>query len=137
MQDNLINQFIRNLKLAGGEILEEIPKNWYTTHAKFAIAENGAVFVENYTKELFLSEEVAIILDKNEIYEKIMIYFNNRVDVVLSDMAANTSGNKTLDSYRTGELCLNAMNLAIKIIELTQAMWLLIRLLIFGSKIYF
>ena len=28
------------------------------------------------------------------------------------------------------------MNLAIKIIELTQAMWLLIRLLIFGSKNY-
>ena len=54
---------------------------------------------------------------ENEIYEKIMIYFNNRVDVVLSDMAANTSGNKTLDSYRTGELCLNAMNLAIKILD--------------------
>ena len=45
-----------------------------------------------------------------------MVYFNNRADVVLSDMAANTSGNKTLDSYRTGELCLNAMNLAIKIL---------------------
>jgi len=29
------------------------------------------------------------------------------------------------------------MNLAIKIIESTQAMWLLMRLLIFGSKIYF
>ena len=71
MQDNLINEFIRNLKLAGGEVLEETPKNWYTTHAKFAIAENGAVFVENYTKELFLSENVAVILNKNEIYEKI------------------------------------------------------------------
>ena len=43
---------------------------------------------------------------------KIMLYFNNKVDVVLSDMAANTSGNKTLDSYRTGELCINAMDLA-------------------------
>ena len=50
------------------------------------------------------------------IHKKIMVYFNNRVDVVLSDMAVNTSGNKTLDSYRTGELCLNAMNLAIKIL---------------------
>ena len=49
---------------------------------------------------------------ESEIYEKIMIYFNNKVDVVLSDMATNTTGNKTLDSYRTGELCLNAMNLA-------------------------
>ena len=51
------------------------------------------------------------------ICEKIMLYFNNKIDVVLSDMAANTSGNKTLDSYRTGELCLNAMNFAKKILS--------------------
>ena len=51
------------------------------------------------------------------IYEEIMLYFNNKVDVVLSDMASNTSGNKSLDSYKTGELCKNAMNLAIKILS--------------------
>ena len=54
---------------------------------------------------------------KTEIVKKIMAYFNNKVDVVLSDMAANTTGNKALDSYRTGELCLNAMNLAKKILS--------------------
>ena len=54
---------------------------------------------------------------ENEIYKKIFFYFNNKLDVVLSDMAANTTGNKTLDSYRTGELCLNAMNLARKILS--------------------
>ena len=32
-------------------------------------------------------------------------------------MAANTSGNKSLDSYRTGELCLKGMNLAQKILH--------------------
>ena len=32
-------------------------------------------------------------------------------------MAINTSGNKALDSYRTGELCLNAMNLSRKILS--------------------
>ena len=48
--------------------------------------------------------------------KKIMLYFNNKIDVVLSDMAVNTSGNRTLDSYRTGELCINAMNLAKKIL---------------------
>ena len=53
---------------------------------------------------------------ESKIHEKIMVYFNNKVDVVLSDMAANTSGNKTLDSYQTGELCLNAMSLATKIL---------------------
>ena len=54
---------------------------------------------------------------ESEIHEKIIFYFNNKVDVVLSDMAANTSGNKTLDSYKTGELCLNAMSLAKKILS--------------------
>ena len=54
---------------------------------------------------------------ETRIYKEIVLYFNNKADVVLSDMAANTSGNKTLDSYRTGELCLNAMNLAKKILS--------------------
>ena len=52
------------------------------------------------------------------ICKKIMLYFNNKIDVVLSDMAVNTSGNKALDSYRTGELCLNAMDLAKKILSI-------------------
>ena len=51
------------------------------------------------------------------ISDKIIHYFNNRVNVVLSDMATNTSGNKTLDTYRTGELCLSAMSLAKKILS--------------------
>ena len=54
---------------------------------------------------------------ENEIYKKIFSYFKNKIDVVLSDMAANTTGNKTLDSYRTGELCLNAMSLAQEILS--------------------
>ena len=51
-----------------------------------------------------------------ETYKKIMLYFDNKINVVLSDMAVNTSGNKELDSYRTGELCINAMSLAKKIL---------------------
>ena len=54
---------------------------------------------------------------ESETYEKIIVYFNNKVDVVLSDMAANTTGNKALDSFRTGELCLNAMSLAKEILS--------------------
>ena len=51
-----------------------------------------------------------------DVCKKIMLYFNNKIDVVLSDMAVNTSGNKELDSYRTGELSMNAMSLAEKIL---------------------
>jgi len=51
------------------------------------------------------------------IHEKICAYFDKKVDVVISDMAVSTSGNKNLDSYRTGELCLKAMDLAQKILH--------------------
>tara|TARA_Y100000590_G_C15704985_1_gene1008245 strand:- start:468 stop:1076 length:609 start_codon:yes stop_codon:yes gene_type:complete len=52
-----------------------------------------------------------------KIYEKICTYFDKKIDVVISDMAVNTSGNKSLDSYRTGELCLKAMDLAQNILN--------------------
>ena len=65
-----MNEFIKNLKLAGGEVLESIPTDWYEVKAEFGVAENGSVFVSDYKKELFLSENIAIILDKNDIYEK-------------------------------------------------------------------
>ena len=44
--------------------------------------------------------------------QKIMEYFNKKVDLVVSDMAVNTTGNKNLDSIVTGELCMDAMSFA-------------------------
>jgi len=44
--------------------------------------------------------------------EKIITYFNEKVDIVLSDMAVNTTGNKNLDSVVTGELCMEALRFA-------------------------
>ena len=49
---------------------------------------------------------------KTEIKE----YFDGKVDVVLSDMAVNTTGNKNLDSIYTGELCIDAMNFSKEIL---------------------
>ena len=46
----------------------------------------------------------------NDIYKnEIIAYFGTKVDVVISDMAVNTTGNKNLDSIYTGELCIEAM----------------------------
>jgi len=46
-------------------------------------------------------------------YQKeIKDYFKSKVDIILSDMAVNTTGNKNLDSIVTGELCIEAMNFA-------------------------
>ncbi len=56
-------------------------------------------------------------INNSEVSKKILNYFNNKVDIVISDMAANTSGNKELDSFRTGELCLQAMEVAKKILR--------------------
>jgi len=48
----------------------------------------------------------------NKLQNQIREYFSEKVDVVLSDMAVNTTGNKNLDSIVTGELCIEAMNFA-------------------------
>ena len=51
----------------------------------------------------------------DEIYkQKIREYFNKKVDLVVSDMAVNTTGNKNLDSIVTGELCMDALSFARK-----------------------
>ena len=36
-------------------------------------------------------------------------YLNKKLDVVMSDMAVNTTGIKNIDSIQTGELCMEAM----------------------------
>ena len=54
----------------------------------------------------------------NEKYQsQIRNLFKSNVDVVLSDMAANTTGNKNLDSIYTGELCKEAMIFSKKILK--------------------
>ena len=65
-------------------------------------------------------EEVTQIIGdftKDEYKEKIKSFFNKKVDVVMSDMAVNTTGNKNLDAIVTGELCTEAMNFAYEQID--------------------
>ena len=45
-------------------------------------------------------------------------YFREKVDIVLSDMAVNTTGNKNVDSIVTGELCLEAMKFSKEILKI-------------------
>ena len=40
----------------------------------------------------------------------IIEYFGSNLDVILSDMAADTTGNKSLDSIRTNQLCADIIN---------------------------
>ena len=43
----------------------------------------------------------------------IKTFFKDKLDLVVSDMAVNTTGNKNLDSISTGELSIKAMNFSI------------------------
>ena len=45
---------------------------------------------------------------------KIKDFFDGKLEVIISDMAANTTGNKSLDSIRTNQLCLEILNLSSK-----------------------
>ena len=46
---------------------------------------------------------------KSDIQDYIKNYFIEKIDVVMSDMAVNTTGIKNIDSIQTGELCKEAM----------------------------
>ena len=56
---------------------------------------------------------------KSDIFEKntktkIIDFFNGKLEVIISDMAADTTGNKSLDSIRTNQLCLESLYLSAK-----------------------
>ena len=53
-----------------------------------------------------------------DIQEKIKENLTKEFDVVMSDMAVNTTGVKNLDSIQTGELCKEAMTFSKKVISL-------------------
>ena len=58
---------------------------------------------------------------KNDIFEKITKdkikdFFNGKLEVIISDMAADTTGNKSLDSIRTNQLCLEILSLSPKVL---------------------
>ena len=49
--------------------------------------------------------------------KKIEKNFNEKIDLVVSDMAVNTTGNKNVDSLVTGELSIEAMSFSLKILK--------------------
>ena len=49
--------------------------------------------------------------------KKILNFFQEKIDIVLSDMAVNTTGNKNLDSIQTSELCLDAMRFSKEVLK--------------------
>jgi len=49
--------------------------------------------------------------------KKILDHFKDKIDIVVSDMAVNTTGNKNVDSLVTGELSMEAMHFSLKTLK--------------------
>jgi len=49
--------------------------------------------------------------------QKIKSFFNTKIDLVISDMAVNTTGNKNLDAIVTGELVIESLEFAKEILK--------------------
>ena len=54
----------------------------------------------------FFKGDILLEKTKNEVKK----YFVTKLDVIISDMAADTTGNKSLDSIRTNQLCADVLN---------------------------
>ena len=63
-------------------------------------------FMEPIKNVKFLKGDIL----ENNIKSEIATYFKSSLDVVLSDMAADTTGSKSLDSIRTNQLCADAIH---------------------------
>ena len=61
----------------------------------------------------FIQSDIYDLNTKSKITE----YFRGNLDVILSDMAADTTGNKSLDSIRTNQLCAEVINLSSTILK--------------------
>ena len=64
-------------------------------------------YIPSYAKPITIQIKGDFI--EKESQEKIKSFFRSKVDVVLSDMAINTTGIKDIDAIYTGELCKEAM----------------------------
>ena len=93
------------------------PGGWSQVASK--IITNGKILavdivpMEKLDNVIFLNSD--FLVEKTR--EKIVNIFNTKIDIVISDMAENTTGNKSVDSIRTNNLCSEVINFSLKILN--------------------
>ena len=97
--------------------LGSAPGSWSQVASKKI--KNGKILSVDIKEMLPISYTVFLKGDFTELetQKKIIKFFNTKIDTLVSDMATNTTGNKELDSLRTGNLCLNALEFSGKILK--------------------
>ena len=85
------------------------PGSWSQYVSK--VVKNGTLISIDLKKMENIKNSIQIEGDFTDfkIQSKIKKYFKDEINVVLSDMAVNTTGIKNLDAIQTGELCKEAM----------------------------
>ena len=92
------------------------PGGWSQVASK--IITNGKIIavdiapMEKLNNVVFLNNDFS---DKKT-QEKILKIFNEKIDIIVSDMAENTTGNKTVDSIRTNSLCSDVIIFSLKML---------------------
>ena len=116
--------------------LQEINEKFKILRNDIAIADLGAApgswsqyVSRKFKKSKIVSIDIKDMEEIENIYQikgdfteeiqqkKIINYFGNKIDVVISDMAVNTTGNKNLDSLVTGELTIKALNFSVNTLK--------------------
>ena len=86
-----ISKNYKNIKLASIDL------------KKFDEVENTFQIIGDFTEDIYK--------------QKILDFFKCKIDIIISDMAVNTTGNKNLDSIQTSELCLDAMKFSKEVLK--------------------
>ena len=113
-----LNQKFKFLK-NGIKLLDvgSFPGGWCQVVVK--IVKNGKIL--GIDKKKLIQIEGTRIIEGDFLDERsknnILKFFNSKIDVILSDMAPNTSGNKSLDAIKTNELCLSILEFSKKILD--------------------
>ena len=93
------------------------PGGWSQVASK--LITNGKILAVDITP---MEKIKKVIFYKNDFLEKetqtkILNTFDTKIDVIISDMAENTTGNKNTDSIRTNNLCSEVINFSLKVID--------------------
>ena len=97
------------------------PGGWSQVASK--IITNGKIIaidilpMQNIDNVTFLKSDFL----EGKTQDKILSIFNKKIDVIISDMAENTTGNKTVDSIRTNNLCSEVIKFSLKMLTFNGA----------------
>ena len=93
------------------------PGSWSQYTSK--VVKNGKIISIDIKKMEIIPNTIQITGDftENAVQQEIKEYLTTNADVVMSDMAVNTTGIKNIDSIQTGELCKEAMIFSKEIIS--------------------